>query len=137
MVHRNSIYERQLKLGSTRALACSDCRPRQSAMRDPTIQKSPCSSLFQDIPAFAPGGEGGVKWRILYSRVRLARQRTHLSRLAESRDALRNPSPLPDRKSQIKNSSLPPSLPSVPTPQVWWFFAVSSGKKCARSSMRC
>ena len=58
MVHRNSIYERQLKLGSTRALACSDGRPRQSAMRDPTNQKSPCSSLFQDIPAFAPGGEG-------------------------------------------------------------------------------
>src|SRR5882724_12781652 len=32
--------------------------PRQSAMRDPTMQKSPCSSLFQDIPAFAPGGRG-------------------------------------------------------------------------------
>src|SRR5882724_3289182 len=58
MVHRNSIYERQLKLGSTRALACSDWPPRQSAMLDTTNQKSPCSSLFQDIPAFAPGGEG-------------------------------------------------------------------------------
>ena len=118
MVHRNSIYERQLKLGSTRALACSDGRPRQSAMRDPTNQKSPCSSLFQDIPAFAPGGEGGVKWLFLYSRVRSpGNERTcRGSRNLGTPCGIRLPSPIANRKSQIKNSSMPPSLQNSTTP---------------------
>src|SRR5882724_13451525 len=133
MVHRNSIYERQLKLGSTRTLACADWRPRQSAMRDPTIQKSPCSSLFQDIPAFAPGGEGGVKWRILYSRIRSpGNERTcRGSRNLGRPCGIRLPSQIANRKSQIKNSSIPPSLqnsttPIRPLPSGWDYLSTAS-----------
>ena len=49
--------------GSTRALACSDWRPRQSAMLNPTIQKSPNPASFRPLPL-------GKGWRGV--RVRLA-----------------------------------------------------------------
>src|SRR5882724_8787999 len=110
MLHRNSINECQLKLRSAHALSHFPTAPAQSAVLDPTNQKCPYSSLFQDIPAFA-GGEGGIKWRILYSLAPehtpdnhspSSRDERTLLRLAESRVGWSYPpAPIANLKSKI------------------------------------
>src|SRR5882724_3467637 len=104
MVHRNSIYERQLKLGSTRALACSDWRPPPVGHAGSHHSKKPVFQLIPGYSSLCPWGEG-VSNGGFYTSVS-ARPATNA----------RLPSPIANRKSQIKNSSMPPSLQNSTTP---------------------
>jgi len=103
------------------ALACSDWRPPASRPCGiPPCKKARVpaySRIFQPLPL----GGGGCQMAIFIQPCPLARQRSHLSRLAESRDAMRYPPPLPNRKSKIPpcpHHSTTPTLQSVPSPRV-------------------